>query len=170
MVILIVAADENGIIGNSKTNMIPWMIPDELRHFKDVTTGHNVVMGNNTWQSIPKRFRPLSQRVNYVISRQNIIAAPHKTIEESLCGPIFCKSLPDALNDADKNFGKKTFIIGGEEIYKVALEMMCVDLIILSRVKGTHEGDKFFHVPPNFQQTSIERREGFDILHFEPIE
>ncbi len=168
MAILIVAADENGVIGDG--NKLPWRIPEELKLFRERTTGHSVIMGRKTWESIPKSFKPLPGRVNYVVSRQKIIADPHRTIEEGLCGPLFFTSLAEALNDAAKNFGKKIFIIGGEEIYKLALEMMCVDLIMLSRIKGKHKGDKFFHVPPTFQEVYREHKEGFDVVHYEPVE
>ena len=162
MAIIVVAADENGVIGND--SKIPWKLPDDMRFFKETTTGHSIIMGRKTWDSLPKK--PLANRINYVISRQDIIPEPHCTIAQGLCGPIFCKSLEDALKDADQNEGKQIFIIGGAEIYKLALSINCVHKIILSSVKGKHEGDKFFAIPDNFKEVYREPREGFDVVHY----
>ena len=149
MAIVIVAADENGIIGNN--NEIPWKLPEDQKLFKQITTGHNVIMGRKTWQSLPKK--PLPNRVNYVISSQNLVVS----------NALVFNDLNEAIKNASEN---KTFIIGGSEIYKLAFEIDCVDSIILSRVKGSYEGNKFFHVPNNFKEISREKHNGFDLVNY----
>jgi dihydrofolate reductase len=162
---IIVAADENGVIGDGKK--IPWYLPEDLAFFKATTMGHSVIMGRKTWDTLPKR--PLMKRVNYIISRQNLRADPHKTIEEGLCGPIFCKNMIEALEDAVKNEGKDIFIIGGAEIYQLALETGAVNKIILSQVQGKHDGNKFFFVPKNFRETSRKAHKDFVVIEYELI-
>ena len=78
MISLIVAVAENGVIGDR--NALLWHISEDLRHFKAVTTGHPVVMGRKTWESLG---RPLPNRTNVVITRQNI-EIPGCTVAHSL--------------------------------------------------------------------------------------
>ena len=65
---LIYARAANGVIG--KDNRLPWHIPEDMAHFKQLTQGCPVVMGRKTWDSLPPRFRPLPGRTNIVVTRQ----------------------------------------------------------------------------------------------------
>lgn len=116
---IIVAASENNCIG--RHGDLPWHIPEDLKHFKDKTTGHTVIMGRRTWDSIVKRLGDggLPNRKNIVLSRGKL-------------------SLVDALNGLDG----EVFIIGGAQIYELALPI--ADKIYLTRVHQTVDGDAFF--------------------------
>ncbi len=101
---LIWAQSTSGVIG--RDGGIPWRLPEDLSHFKEVTAGHTVVMGRLTWDSLPAKVRPLPGRKNIVVTRQADFRAQGATVTGSL---------DDALTDAD------TWVIGGEQIYTLAL-------------------------------------------------
>ena len=67
MINIIVAASTNMVIG--KNNDLPWYLPTDMKHFKDITKGHIVVMGRKCWESIPEKYRPLPNRTNFVVTR-----------------------------------------------------------------------------------------------------
>ena len=81
-IIIIAAVAKNRVIG--KDNTLIWNIPEDMAHFKALTSGHTVVMGRKTWESLPPRFRPLPNRRNIVISRQADYAAPGAEVADSL--------------------------------------------------------------------------------------
>lgn len=101
---LIWAQSTSGVIG--RAGGIPWRLPEDQAHFKEVTRGHTVVMGRRTWDSLPAKVRPLPGRKNVVVTRQTDFAADGATV---------VGSLDDALTDPD------TWVIGGEQIYTLAL-------------------------------------------------
>lgn len=139
---LIAAASENNVIG--KGNVIPWKLPDDLQHFREVTKGHPVVMGRKTYESIG---RPLPDRRNIVITRKDM------TIE----GCDVVHSFEEALELAAEDHSDEVFVIGGGEIYKEALPH--ADRIYFTHVHGTFEGDATF---PEFHPekwAEIEREE-----------
>ena len=109
-VALIVAVAKNGVIG--KDNDLIWNLPKDMRFFKESTLGHHVIMGRKNFESIPKRYRPLPNRTNVVISRQN---------NYQFEGCVIVNSLEAALKVAQHNGDKEPFIIGGGQIYKLAL-------------------------------------------------
>ncbi|GAB2560490.1 dihydrofolate reductase [Nocardia heshunensis] len=104
---LIWAQTPKGIIG--RDNTIPWRVPEDMAHFKDVTWGHPVVMGRKTWDSLPPRFRPLEGRRNIVVTRQ---------AEWSAEGAERAGSLREAL---ELTGDKSVWIAGGGEIYRTAM-------------------------------------------------
>jgi dihydrofolate reductase len=122
----IAAMSENRVIGQGNT--IPWHLPEDFKWFKQTTTGHIIVMGRKTYESIG---RLLPNRTTIILSRSDF-AVP---------GAIMLKDLA-ALQPATD--GRETFICGGAEIYRQALPL-CSDLY-LTLVKRTVEGDAFF--PP----------------------
>ena len=101
---LIWAQSTSGVIG--RDGGIPWQIPEDLAHFKELTRGHTVVMGRRTWDSLPAKVRPLPGRKNIVVTRQTDFMAQGATV---------VRSLDDALTDLD------AWVIGGEQIYALAL-------------------------------------------------
>jgi len=105
---LVWAQSTSGVIG--RDGDIPWRVPEDLARFKKVTTGHTVVMGRQTWQSLPAAVRPLPGRRNVVLSRQADFAAQ---------GAEVVGSLEAALSHADSE--PETWVIGGEQIYLLAL-------------------------------------------------
>ena len=124
---MIVAAGENNEIG--KNNDLIWHLRDDLKRFKDLTSGHHIIMGRKTFESFPK---PLPNRTHIVISRQLDYQVPE--------GVLVVNNLEDALalakNDA------QPFIIGGGEIYKLA--MPYASKIELTRVHSNFDADTFF--------------------------
>lgn len=130
---LIVAAAENHVIG--KDNDLIWHLPKDMKYFKETTQGHFVIMGRKNFESIPHKYRPLPNRTNVVITRQTSYTAED-------C--IVVNSLEEAIQKANEANDNEPFIIGGGEIYRLAMEADLVDKIYLTRVHKTYEGDTFF--------------------------
>jgi len=143
---IVVAIAENNAIG--KENKLLWHLPADLRHFKEVTTGHTIIMGRKTYDSVGK---PLPNRRNIVITRKSGLEIPGvevvHTLEEAL---VLC------------NEDEEVFIGGGAEIYKMAMSL--TDKIYLTVVKGIFDADTFFPEidPNNWEET--------ESISFEPDE
>ncbi len=130
MISIIVAVAENGAIG--KDNQLLWRLSDDLKQFKALTTGHAVIMGRKTYESIGK---PLPNRTNIVITRQAKVSD-----DESV---RTANSIEKAIEMAKEVKGdEEIFIIGGGNIYEQSLEL--TDKIYLTEVKVTIEGDTHF--------------------------
>lgn len=125
IVTIVVAISENNAIG--KNNKLLWHLPNDLRHFKQITTGHTVIMGRKTYESVGK---PLPNRRNIIITRQAI------TIE----GCEVVNSIEAAL--ALCTHEQEVFIVGGAEIYRQAMPV--TNRIYLTIVHKQFEGDSFF--------------------------
>jgi dihydrofolate reductase len=119
----VVAVAENGVIG--RDNALPWHLPGDLKHFKEVTLGKPVLMGRKTWDSIG---RPLPGRHNIIVSRQ-----PNLTIE----GCTVVATLDQGL-DLTRALSE-TMVIGGAEIFRLLLPR--ADRIYLTRVHAHVPGD-----------------------------
>ena len=131
----IACVSQNGVIGYK--NQMPWntSLKKDLKHFKDITNGMCVIMGNNTFKSIG---RTLPNRFNIVITRRASKMCPGYLLQ-------FVNSLDHALETADKTGCKRVFIIGGESVYRQAFNY--IDNLYITRVLKDYEGDTFF---PNF--------------------
>lgn len=129
---LIVAMDLDRGIG--KNNDLMWHLPNDMKFFKETTTGAVVIMGRKNYDSIPERFRPLPNRENVVLTRQNDFEAE---------GCAVFNSMEDCLN-AYKNTEKEVFIIGGGEIYKLALDQNAIDEMFITHVNHRYGADTFF--------------------------
>lgn len=125
---LIAAVARNRVIG--RDNKLPWHLPEDLAHFKALTTGQAVVMGRKTWESLPPKFRPLPQRVNIVVTRDPAFRAEGAETANSLSAAVA------AAGD------KRVLVIGGAEIYAQALPL--ADCLELTEVDLDCEGDAFF--------------------------
>ena len=125
---LVVAAARNGVIGHR--GELPWRLPDDQRFFQDVTSGHCVVMGRKTFDSLKG---PLPNRANFVLSRQP--RDPTPDVE-------FFRELPAAIERARERGFSECFIAGGEEIYREGIEV--ADRIYMTRVDAEPEGDTRF--------------------------
>jgi dihydrofolate reductase len=128
MISLIAAMTEKRVIG--VRNQLPWKLPEDMKRFRELTTGHPIIMGRKTYDSIG---RPLPKRENLVISRQ-----PGLKIE----GAQVFSSLESALERALKLDEKEVFVIGGAEIYRQALAR--ADRLYLTLVHQDYEGDAHF--------------------------
>jgi len=141
---------ENRVIG--KDNALPWAIKEDMARFKKLTKGWPCVMGRKTWESLPTK--PLPGRLNVVVSRKTEVGS----------FPLDVKIFP-SLSAAVENCSgyEKIFIIGGEMIYKQALEL--ADKIELTLVHKQYEGDAFFpEIDMNRWQMS--NTEDFDTFSF----
>lgn len=127
MLTLIAAASENNALG--KDNDLVWHLPDDFKRFKDLTSGHYIIMGRKTFESFPK---PLPNRTHVIITRQNNYEVPQ--------GCIVVNSLKKAIEICPED--KEVFIIGGGEIYKQSIDL--AEKIELTRVHTTIEADTFF--------------------------
>ena len=125
---IVVAISENNAIG--KDNQLLWHLPADLKHFKEITTGHPIIMGRKTYDSIG---RPLPNRRNIVITRTTTLKISNVEVVNNLQDAI---SLCNEENEA--------FIVGGAEIYKHALPL--TNRIYLTTVHKTYEADTFFPV------------------------
>jgi dihydrofolate reductase len=126
-VALIAAMSLNRVIG--KDNKLPWHLPKDLKHFASVTAGHTVVMGNKTFNSLNRK--PLSGRLNIVLTN-NVGYKP----DENVCKISSLEELKDCKN--------KVFIIGGESVYRLALEKLKVSKIYLTLIHDYYDGDSYF--------------------------
>lgn len=126
MISIIVAVAENGVIGDK--NSLLWHISEDLKHFKAHTSGHPVIMGRKTYESLG---RPLPNRHNVVITRQ---------ADLEIAGCTVVHSLEEAL--ALFTPDEEVFIIGGAQIYARALPL--ADRFLLTRVHHPYEGDTSF--------------------------
>ncbi|MFN4233911.1 MAG: dihydrofolate reductase [Bacteroidia bacterium] len=131
MISIIVAVAENNAIG--KNNQLLWHLPADMKIFKEKTTGHCVITGRKNYESIPEKYRPLPNRTNIVITRQENYSAP---------GAIVVKSLQEAIEKAKATGDNEIFIIGGGEIYAQAIPL--ADKVYLTKVHETFEADTFF--------------------------
>ena len=127
MVILIAAVAENNTLG--KDNAIIWHLPDDFKHFKNLTSHHYIIMGRKTFESFPK---PLPNRTHVIITRQLDYVVPENC--------LVVHSLEEALALAKNE--SKVYVIGGGEIYKLALPF--ADQLELTQVHASFEGDAFF--------------------------
>jgi dihydrofolate reductase len=126
MIIMIAAASENNALG--KNNELVWHLPNDFKRFKNLTSGHHIIMGRKTFESFPK---PLPNRTHIVISRQE---------DYNPEGCIVASSMEKALEICPKD--ETSFIIGGGEIYKLGMPFS--DKIELTVVHHNFEADAFF--------------------------
>ncbi len=121
----VVAISENHVIG--KDNQLLWYLPNDLKHFKDITTGHTVIMGRKTFDSVGK---PLPKRRNIIITRQAITIAGCEVVNSVEAALALCAG------------EEEVFIVGGAEIYKLAMPL--TNRIYLTIVHKQFDGDSFF--------------------------
>jgi len=165
MITLLVAFDENRVIGNQ--GKIPWNIPEDFNLFREKTLGHSVIMGRKTWESLPKR--PLPNRVNMILSSRFCLC-PEEFVQTlnapETNSPSHCvEKLENAIQFLESICPEKQiFIIGGEQIYRAALENGFVDKIIVSKIHGIHEGDAFFPEIEDWDCEKVTKHDQFDVM------
>ena len=128
MLKILVAFDENRVIG--KNNALIWHLPADLKRFKALTTGHVIIMGRKTFESIGK---PLPNRTTIVISRQ---------ADLHIDGVIIAHSVEEAILKGKSITRDDIFIVGGAEIY--ALSLPLADQILVTQLHDIFEGDAYF--------------------------
>jgi len=131
---LIYARAANGVIG--KDNALPWHLPEDMAHFKQLTLGAPVIMGRKTWDSLPPRFRPLPGRANIVVTRQP---------DWNENGAQRASSLRDALQMCERmdTHSPTAWVIGGAQIYAEALPL--AHRLEVTEIERDFEGDA--HAP-----------------------
>ena len=131
---IVVAMADNRVIG--RDGGLPWRLPEDLKHFKAVTMGKPILMGRKTWESIG---RPLPGRLNIVITRDPGYVAEGATVVHSL---------KEALKVAEDSGAREPCVIGGAEIYRLALGRAM--RLELTEVHAEVEGDTLF---PEFDRS-----------------
>lgn len=152
---LVVAADRDR--GIARDGVIPWRLPRDVRHFKQLTAAtadparqNAVIMGRATWQSLPERFRPLPDRRNLVLSRQPRLDVP--------AGVLHARDLDDALRAlADVTPAiERVFVIGGSQAYAAALARPDCRHVYYTRVDARFDCDTFFPAfEDRFRRTAV---------------
>lgn len=128
MITIIAAIAKNNALG--KDNDLIWHLPADLKRFKKITSGHHILMGRNTFESIGK---PLPNRTTIIITRNNSYFKD---------GCLIANSLEEALDLAKED--EDIYIIGGAQIYKYAIENNLVDALDITLVHHEFEADAFF--------------------------
>lgn len=128
---MIVAASQNDVIG--KDGQLPWHLPADMKYFKAVTSGHCIIMGRKTFESLGK---PLPNRTNIIISRQHDFSA---------AGCVVVNDIRSAIDYAKNTGDAECFIIGGGDIFIQSL--IWTERIYMTRIAHTFEGDTFFPKP-----------------------
>lgn len=146
----VVAVADNGGIG--KDNRLPWHLKGDMKFFSHLTSTvtnegkqNAVIMGRNTWESIPKKYRPLPRRLNIVLSR-TLSEAPEKA--------LLCSSLQDALDTLctapHSNTVEKVFVIGGAAVYKEAMQHQDCYRLYITHICKEYKCDVHF---PEFDKS-----------------
>lgn len=144
MIKILVAFDENRVIG--KNNTLIWHLPADLQRFKALTTGHVIIMGRKTYESIGK---PLPNRTTIVITRQ---------AEFNSEGIITVHSLGEAILKAKSISREDIYIVGGAEIYQLSLAH--ADQILVTQLHDIFDGDAYFPEIPMDAWEIVEREKG----------
>lgn len=142
---IIVAHDDK--LGIGKNNQLLFRISEDLKRFKKITTNHPIIMGRKTFESIGK---PLPDRTNIVITRNPDFKADGCKVVDSLDKAI---SLARDIDD------QEIFIIGGGQIYKLALDQNFVNRLYITHIQGDFKAEVFFPDYENFKIT-VARQEG----------
>lgn len=142
--IIIAAVAENRVIG--KDGDIPWHYPEDFKHFKDVTTGHPVIMGRTTYEGIVDGLGgPLPDRLNIVLSFEEM------DVPENV---VNVHSIEDALDAAEETGDGTVYIAGGASIYEQFLDNDLVDELLITWIPKSPDGDTYF---PEWDESKWEK-------------
>ncbi len=138
-----------------KNGKIPWSLPEDLAHFKELTLGKTVIMGRKTWESLPARYRPLPDRHNIVLSRHPFTVHGAHELYPSI----------DELVD---NGPFDAFVIGGAEIYEQFLERKFCHQVIATEIKKCYDGDTYFPLlnASHWNKRIVRSNNDFDIIEY----
>ena len=132
---MIWAQTKSGVIG--KDGSMPWHLPEDLKHFSQLTTGHPVIMGRKTWESFPDKYRPLPGRTNIVVTRN-----PEWASTPEAEGAVVVSSLDAALLESQfAPGGQKVWIIGGGQIFEQSMGIANVAVVTI--IDADLDGDTF---------------------------
>ncbi|MFB6121461.1 MAG: dihydrofolate reductase [Halobacteriaceae archaeon] len=156
-VVIIAAVAANGVIGAD--GGIPWDLPADLAHFKRATTGHPVIMGRRTYESIADRIGgPLPERTNVVLTTRNLDAPESVRTAESV---------DVALHHAEQTGADRAYVAGGATVYEQFLPR--ADRMVLTELDDAYEGDTHFPTWDEDAWTAVARdeRDGFAFVTYE---
>lgn len=151
---IIAAISENRAIG--KDNKLLWHIPGDLPRFKKLTTGHPIIMGRKTYESIGK---PLPSRTNIVVTRDDSYKAE---------GCVIVTSIEEAIQIAKQKDKEEIFIVGGGQIYEQGVKF--ADKLYLTLVEGEYEADTFFPDYSEFKKKISEETHESEGLKYKFLE
>jgi len=147
---LIAAIGKNNELG--RENKLLWHLPADMKHFRDITRGHTVIMGRKTFESIGK---PLPNRENIVITRDTNYFRPGVAIVHSLDEALRLAALEQGKHFEEKQEEIEVFIIGGGELYKESISR--AKKLYITHVNHTQEADTFFPaIDQSWKETSKE--------------
>ena len=168
---IIVAIDEQSGIG--KDGALPWHLTGDLKHFREVTCATKsprkkniVLMGRKTWQSIPKQFQPLHDRINVVLTHNPNLYVPEGVLKSQ----SFTQVLEMVRSERLKNIIENVFVIGGQQVYEETLKYKECQRLYLTCVHGKFNCDTFFpEFGDQFEKVSFSspHNEGPVTYHFE---
>lgn len=146
---LVAAVAENGVIGAD--GGMPWHYPADLRHFKQTTMGHPVVMGRRTYESIERRLGgPLPGRTNVVLSRRSSLDLPD--------GAVHAHDVDEALELAEASLEddlETVYVVGGATVYDAFMDS--ADELVITRIPETPDGDtRFPEIGPEWEEVARE--------------
>jgi dihydrofolate reductase len=148
---MIWAENQVGVIGDH--NKIPWHIPNDLKRFKSLTTGKDIVMGFKTWDSLP--VKPLPERTNYVLT--------HKTSSQLGAGAIKIDSIQAII---DLSATKDVFVIGGKTLYQALIKY--ADFLYVTIVDNKHQGDTVMNLNlSGFVEIKREEFDGYSFINYQ---
>lgn len=151
---LVAAVAKNNVIG--KANALPWYIPEDLKRFKKLTTGHVVLMGQKTFDSIMDRLKkPLPDRINVVLSRN-----------PDFRPPAGVRVFHDLLEAITTFVGEEIFVIGGGSIFQQMIDL--ASTLYITHVDQEVDGDVFFpKIDENhWRRVKEEKHEGFSFAEY----
>lgn len=162
---LISAVAQNGVIGCTNPNGkpdLPWHLPDDFAFFKQKTSHHPIIMGRKSLEALGK---PLPNRTNIVITRNTNFR---------VAGVMVVHTLDDAITEAKRGNQEEIFVIGGAEIYAMALPVATT--LYLTEIYKAYEGDAYFPEYDENEWTEVSRiahpaddrhEVGFDFVEYE---
>ena len=141
---LVAAVAENYVIGIN--NRLPWHLPDDMKFFMATTKGHHVILGRKNYESLPEKFKPLPNRSNVVVTRQKDFKAH---------GCLVVHSIEDAFKIAEENKESEAMVIGGSDIYTLALPY--AHCLYLTEINAKIDGDVYFPEFDKSEWTEVSR-------------
>lgn len=164
--ISIAAISENYVI--AKDGQIPWNLPEDMKRFKQLTTGHPVIMGRVTYETIPEKFRPLAKRLNVVVSSKSQNYPPSVVVVPSLEEALQKVQQPDS--QVEGIDFEEAYVIGGQSLYFASMGK--VDRLEITHVHQNITGSLDVRHFPRihamlWQETKREDKEGYSFVTYE---
>lgn len=141
------AQARGGVIG--RDNGLPWHLPEDQKHFRELTTGGTVLMGRATWESLPQRFRPLPGRRNVVITRQRDYQAPGASVRHDVAAAI--------ADELATGVGP-LWVIGGEQVYRATMPL--ADTLVVTEIDQDVDGDAYAPQPDEREWSLVQADPG----------